>query len=348
MKKNISLLLLLSSFVLVSCGGTSSSGETTKQSTEESVTTTGDTTQVATTTQSTASEQQVEPSIVYPAGTPALGLANYLVDHVDSSTVVDASGLIAEFSKGAEGSDIIVSPVNVGVKMYNTNAAYKLFKTFVWGNLFIISKNASVKSFADLDGKKVGYFGTQTATPYIVTTALMKNKNITISLEAGASTVSELTPLFVNGTYDTIITAEPVLSGLKLKGVVNDSVTIIDLQNEYKLMNGTNSYPQAGIFVNSESYGSYFKTAVLDKMVDAINKANTDPTTTAKNALKLSVFSTSNEAILTKAIPGSNFNIITDYTVEKTQIDSYLDILSSQNLGNTYGNTKPSEEFYIH
>lgn len=335
-------LILMSTFLLASCGSTSSNDTASLTASTNDTSATSETT-------SYANLKQKDLSATFPAGTPALGLANYLGVFEGTSSIADATGLAAEFAKGKNGSDIVVAPVNLGAKAYATSPDYRLFKTFVWGNLYVISKDETVKTFTDLEGKTVGLFGTKSATPTIVMKALASYNKINVTTEIGASTAAEMTALYSAGTYSTIVTAEPVLSALKVKGVVNDSTTIIDLQEEYKKMNGTSSYPQAGIFVKGETldkYGTNFDVE-FDKMKEAVLLTGTNAEQTVTNAKKLSCFSETPAPVLTKAIPGSHFGLTETKAEEISSIESYFDILNEQGLSASYGGKKPSKEFYI-
>ena len=75
-----------------------------------------------------ASQEEVKEdiSIICPSGTPALALANYKVanEDVNFEIVEGSDALVAAF--GNKSHDVIVAPVNLGAKFYNTNENYVL------------------------------------------------------------------------------------------------------------------------------------------------------------------------------------------------------------------------------
>ena len=107
-------------------------------------------------------EEQLEKiSVIMPTGTPALALANYVKeakdkDEADVSLVAGADLLKSAFIN--KDKDVIVAPVNLGAMMYNNYEAYVLYKTFVWGNLYLASKN-ELTSINDLNEKTLVVFG---------------------------------------------------------------------------------------------------------------------------------------------------------------------------------------------
>ena len=126
--KRIGILFGLAAIgLLASCGN---EANTTTEKKDET------TTVVPTTT-----VDETPVSIICPSGTPALGLANYYdsVKGASFEIVNGADPLVAAF--GTKSHDLIVAPVNLGAKFYNTNENYVLAKTFVWGNLFLASKS---------------------------------------------------------------------------------------------------------------------------------------------------------------------------------------------------------------
>jgi NitT/TauT family transport system substrate-binding protein len=166
-------------------------------------------------------------SIIMPTGTPALGLAEYAVDakedeNITIDIVAGSDPLMAAFVN--KSYNVIVAPVNLGAKMFKQYEEYVLYSTFVWGNLYIASKQ-QINSFEDLDGKTVVAFG-KNSTPDIVMQALLKHhKDINVTLEY-VSDVSEANTLLAGNQDKIIVTAEPSITKLKSKF----NLSIIDLQ----------------------------------------------------------------------------------------------------------------------
>lgn len=279
-------------------------------------------------------------TLASPTGTPSLGLANYIVDHKEDTHIISGATIASEFTSGI--NDCIVAPTNVGIKMYNVTQKYVLYKTIVWGNLYILTRS-NAQNIKELEGKTINYFGGENATPFVITSAILEANNVSCELVSGGSDVSSLNPLFLTNKMETIITAEPSLSNIKSK--IKGDYNIIDLQKEFKKMTGHSSYPQASIFIKKE----LLETNSIDSfkpLLDSVKETKLIEET-AKNAISIhESFKTIGEENLKLAIPNCNFEIKENLEDEMTAINDYLDILSKAGLAATFGNKKIDEEIF--
>lgn len=280
-----------------------------------------------------------EIKIIAPSGTPSLALSNYFADASENVKweIVDGSDpLIAAFT--SRSHDIIVAPVNLGSKFYNNNQAYLLYKTFVWGNTYIASTKEITK-LQDLEGLNITAFG-ESSTPGIVLKALLKYYNINANVTYVSDVATSNQALLTNKA-DTILTAEPSLSNVKIK----KSVYIIDLQTEWMKMTGSYSYPQAAIFVKASKKNNPNVKETLEQMIKSVKDTVKDPVTSAQNATKLNeTFKKLGETILTSAIPNCHYDV---ETKDQEAVEFYFNKLNELGLGKMYGGTLPDEAFYL-
>ena len=277
-------------------------------------------------------------TMIMPTGTPALALAEFAMteENVKAEVVAGSDPLVAAFT--SKSHDVIVAPVNLGAKMYSVYQEYVLYKTFVWGNLYLASKN-QINSFKDLDGKTVVAFG-KNSTPDIVMQALLKyHSDINVNVEY-VSDVSEANTLLASGKAEIIVTAEPSIS--KLKSKLN--LSVLDLQEEWAKMTGNESYPQAGIFVRKSITGKKYIKDALNKMKATILNANLNPSVCAEYAVELhSSFATLGKEVLVNAIPNCHYQIIEN---EKEAVDYYLQMMIDLGFEKQMGGSLPVDEFY--
>ena len=288
----------------------------------------------------TNEEELTSLSIICPSGTPSLALANYKVAHEDVKfEIVEGSDpLVAAF--GSKSHEIIVAPVNLGAKFYNTNENYVLAKTFVWGNLFLASKS-DLTSFDDVDGKKLVVFS-QGSTPDIITQILIKENNLNVELDY-VSNVKEANTALVSGKADYVITAEPAIS--KIKDA--QGIKTVDLQAEYAKVTGTSSYPQAGIFVKKDVKDDKLVKDTVNQLLDSVTNTVSNPDSSADNAVLVSeTFKTLGKETLVKAIPNSHYQLL-DKNDEKTAVNKYLQYLLDLGFAKQVGDKLPGEEFYL-
>ena len=276
--------------------------------------------------------------IIMPTGTPSLALSEFVVGNelVDAEVVAGSDPLVAAFTSGSH--EIIVAPVNLGAKMYQVNQEYVLYKTFVWGNLYIASKS-ELNSFKDLNGKTVVAFG-KNSTPDIVMQALLKHhSDINVKVEYVAD-VSEANTLLAGGKAEIVVTAEPAISKLKSKF----NLSIIDLQEEWATMTGNSSYPQAGIFVKKSVAKEKFIQDRLVEMKNSIINANANPLACAEKAVQLhSSFEALGKEVLVSAIPNCHYQILES---DKEAVNYYLQMMIELGFSKQMGEKLPVDEFY--
>lgn len=280
-------------------------------------------------------------SIIMPTGTPALGLAEYAVDakedeNITIDIVAGSDPLMAAFVN--KSYNVIVAPVNLGAKMFKQYEEYVLYSTFVWGNLYIASKQ-QINSFEDLDGKTVVAFG-KNSTPDIVMQALLKHhKDINVTLEY-VSDVSEANTLLAGNQDKIIVTAEPSISKLKSKF----NLSIIDLQEEWAKMTGNDSYPQAGIFVQKDALKNKYVKNELSKMKQSVLNSIKNPQVCAEKAVAMHTsFETLGKEVLVSAIPNCHYQIIEN---EKEAVNYYLQMMMELGFGKQMGESLPKDEFF--
>ena len=286
-------------------------------------------------------EEYEKISVIMPTGTPALALANYVKEAVDTDSADVSLVAGADLLKSAfinKDKDIIVAPVNLGAMMYNTYESYVLYKTYVWGNLYLASK-ASLNSLSDLNEKKVVVFG-QNSTPDIVFRSILQSyPELNVEIEY-VDDVATANTMLASGKAEYIISAEPSLTKIKAKLGLN----VIDLQEEWKKISGSESYPQAGIFVKKDKLEDKSVKNALNKMLASVRSAISNPSECAKNAVSIhESFATLTEEVLVLSIPNCHFNVVED---EKQAVNFYLQKMIDLGFSKQVGGKVPGEGFF--
>lgn len=285
-------------------------------------------------------------SIIAPTGTPALGIAPTLSNLINDKTVKNkveiVSGsdlLIAAFTQ--KNYDIIVAPVNLGAKMYQNSKEYVLYKTIVWGNLYLMSnKDIVINDIKDLANKKVTVFG-KNSTPDIVFKSIIKNYNVNVEISY-VSDVTEANTVFLSGKADIVMGAEPSISQLKKVG--KKEFNTFDLQDAWKKMTGSSSYPQAGIFVKKSISKEEHIEKVLTNLKNDISTSSTNVTNIAKSAVSIhSSFEKLTQATLEVAIPNCNYQVLES---DKKAVEFYFQKMIDLGFGAQIGGSLPVDEFY--
>lgn len=277
-------------------------------------------------------------NVIAPSGTPSLALTSFIktTESADVEIVSGSDPLIAAFTSSS--SDIIVAPVNLGAKFYKEMGQYILFKTFVWGNLYIASKN-EINGLSDLQDKKLTVFGKNSTPDIVVKTILSSNPSLNVSIEY-VSDVTEANTLLLSGAAEYVVSAEPALSKL----VLTKNIHYIDLQAEWSKATNQMSYPQAGIFVNKDKLNNTTIQNVLNEMLDSVEYTINNPSDAAEIATSVHTsFETLGASVLTHSIPNCHFALIDN---EKTAVVAYLQIMLDLGLGKQMGGSLPDEQFF--
>lgn len=307
MKKRIYLLGLIS--LLVSCNSTSASN-------------------------SSGVQQNLSPKIIVPNGTPTLGIANYAVNHMDNVEVVAGPKLLSA-AFASKDKDIIIAPINLGVTRYNTDTSYSLYRTLVWDNIYLVSRS-EITTLNDLANQKITSFG-KSSTPEIILNTILSTSNLTDSVEVEyLDNVTMANSMFVDGSRDIIITAQPNLS---LIDTSNSYVT--PLNKFWKEATNLDSYPQSGIFVKTSEYDE-LKTA-LSEIDQAIAEISQDVAKSAKNG-EIVTNNAFKEDVLLNAIPLCGYKTFDN---EKSLLEGYFRIMIDKGMGSSIGGKLPDEAFYL-
>lgn len=318
MKKNLFTFLLLA-LCLTGC----QSGE--------NPTTSSNTTELPT---SSSTVTQKNATIISPKGTPAIAIANYAIDHQDDvELVAGPDALVAAFTSGEK--DIIVAPINLGAMRYNNgNTAYRLYRTIVWDNLYVVSRT-KISSIEDLKDKDITSFG-KGSTPQIVLETIFNHANFAKDKITYTDNVVSALSMFNANQADIVISAQPNVSSL----TPNDTdVFVTSLSTFWKDATHLETYPQSGIFVKNESLDQIKDT--LKAIDEQYNTINENVENTAKNAAQLLSMP---EALLKKAIPNCGYKVIDD---EFTYVKGYYQAMIDLGLDKAVGGELPDENFYI-
>lgn len=201
---------------------------------------------------SASTNQQTEPqtvSILAPTGAPALAMTLATSD-MDNITLDYTSGtdlLTAELAKTDGTYDIIVAPVNLGVKTFETNDTYKLAAILTWGNLYMVGTDEA--DLTDTEAQ-VALFG-EGAIPGMVYNKV-EAENVTAQT-TWYSSVSEAQQALLSQQAQAALLAEPAVTATIAKGKENglDLRVLADLQTLWqdKEQSNEKGYPQAALFI---------------------------------------------------------------------------------------------------
>lgn len=224
----------------------------------------------ASSTSSKGSETALaEPlKVLCPQGAPALATLGLEVDDADVEYVEGQDLLVSELSKKEGDYDMIVAPINLGVKTWKEAEAYQLEGVLTWGNLYVVSADETWNA----PDKKIALFG-EGAVPGLVFDEVYPDLQATSEYYPS---VAEASTALVSGKVDAALLAQPAAAGAVAKAKENGTELKVqaDLQQRWQEKHETSQkgYPQAALFVKKDHAKDYQNA--IDKMADYLKTAD--------------------------------------------------------------------------
>ena len=270
-----------------------------------------------------------EVKIITPQGNPFIAVGNLLgEENIKIDSVNGAAGVKQALVAGEY--DIVIAPLNLGAQLYSKEQSkYVLNSVIALGNTYIVSnKNVKLDSIQDLQGKTILAYS-QGGTPDIVLQYVLNANNVQATIEYQPS-ITEVVPFFMQGQYDYILAAEPVITNLKVKK--NKELNVLNLQDYTD-----NTIMQAAVFVNPNSQKQESIKAVISKIEANIKQMNENPQAYANSIISKDVyFSDLGADIIATSLPNANLSFL-DAKNNKSKIEAYLTMIGYQ---------LPNEGFY--
>lgn len=171
----------------------------------------------------------------------------------------------------------ILAPITNAIMLYNKGADVKLANVAVWGMLYILSADDSVKSLADLKGKQIAVTGGSTGYHGTVFRHILIKNNIDPDKDLTILNMdmTEASSKLATGEIKLALSNEPN-SSVAISNAAKGNVTVkraIDLQAEWAKATGNKSrIPQAGLIVVGDNAKNTVLVNEVLKQFDASAK----------------------------------------------------------------------------
>ncbi len=288
------------------------------------------------------------------AGPTGMGMA-YMLDSEDTInnyeyTVAGAPDQVT--SKLLTGNfDIAAIPTNVAATLYNgSNGKIKLLALNTLGVLYVLEKGDSIKSIADLKGKKI-YVSGQGAVPEFMLDYLLSANGIDpdkdVTIDFTYSTHADLVAFAASGAADVVLLPEPTVTSLLSQN--SDMKVALDLNKVWdETVKGTDYegtvISMGCVAVNTE-FANKHPEAVKNFLVDyenSVNKVNGDFTAASEKIAELGIVPKAPVAL--KALPRCNIVFVSGKEMVE-QVKGFYDVLFNANP-KSVGGKLPDEAFY--
>lgn len=194
----------------------------------------------------TKPEEKTVTKVLVPSGAAALGMLGVFDNDAYDVEVVDGTDVLtAELAKKDSDYDVIVAPVNLGVKVYSQTETYKLNGILTWGNLYLVGEEDNQWESPEAS---IAAFG-ENAVPGLVYSTLFKEQ---ADKTVYYPSVAEAQQSLLAGKENVALLAQPAAAAAIAKGKEQgkEYEIIADLQTMWQNEQNTQEkgYPQAAVF----------------------------------------------------------------------------------------------------
>lgn len=298
------------------------------------------------TTQKQELKDDTAVTIAYRDGIPALTLAKMMdekaIANINYEMISSAEALTAKVIN--KEVDMAIVPSNFAAVAYNKELGYKIAGTSVWGNMYMLTSDESIKTIADLKGRKITAFA-KGLTPDLILRYVLKSNDIDPDADVEIQYLTaptEVAPAFIAGKADIVIAPEPMATAITLKA--QKVIRLIDFSEEVKKQGMTNGYPQATLIVKQELIENHKELVdlILSSYEDSIKWAS-------ENKEQLGELSEMYELGVQKpaVIKGFDTMNIGNFTITDTSdYDKYYEILKQEDAKNVGGKVPDKDAYY--
>ena len=273
------------------------------------------------------------------AGLMQKSAAGELDDNYEISLYAAPTDIVGLVAGGK--ADIAAVPSNVAATLYKkTEGKVRLIAINTLGVLYLLTKDESIKSVKDLEGKTVVTSG-QGATPEYVTDFILEKNGVKNCTLTYLGEHAEVVTQAVTGGADTVLLPEPFVSTLLSKNA--GFRVAIDINEEWEKV--SDAALSMGVLIASKDFCENNPEALkrfLKAYGESVSFVNEKPGEAAKVIAEYGIVAS--EELAKNAIPNCNIVCITGSDM-KTRIKPFLELLHEKNAASV-GGQMPDEEFY--
>lgn len=288
------------------------------------------------------------------------GPASFPLAHmVENNTMQDVADktVLAPWSTGDQlkamvtsgQAQIVNTPINNAIMLYNKGAKVKLLNVAVWGMLYVISSDENVKSIADLKGKEISVAGKGGIHDLILRHLLIKNnidpeKDIKLSY----MDMTEAQTKLITGELKYALLNEPGSSMALVNGKKNGAklFRVLDISKEWAALTGKQEakIPWAGfIVVGDNAQNEMLVDTFLSKFAESAKHINENAATIGSVVEKH--LSQMKAPAVAASIPYSRLEPVTADQCQK-DIEEFFNELLTTAPAESIGGKLPDGNFY--
>lgn len=232
--------------------------------------------------------------------------------------------------------DCAVLPTVMAANLYNKGLDYNMVACPVWGTLYLMTNDSTVRSLSDVSGRKISVFG-QGATPDILLSRFLnKNSVKNATTDYTFSNNADISAAFLSKKISLAVISEPLVSMLIQKDSENRIVSEINCE-DFFYNSDKDIFVQTAFVVNNHFAVSYPESlrTICEAYSASCNFVNDEPAKTAALMVKYGIVSSQKSALM--SIPLCNIRYVAAFAVDR-EIEKYLRIFYETNPESVGGN----------
>ena len=182
---------------------------------------------------SSVPEEKTPAKVLCPTGAPALSTLGIQDPELAEVEYTEGQDLLAaELNKSDSEYDVIVAPVNLGVKSWKESDTWQLNAVVTWGNLYMVSDTQDW----NVEDNTIGAFG-EGAVPGMVSQEVFPDLKCDVTFYPSAAEASQA---LISGQVHTALLAQPVAAAAvaKCKEAGTEVSVVSDLQQMWQEKTG--------------------------------------------------------------------------------------------------------------
>ncbi len=252
----------------------------------------------------------------------------------------------AAVASGSMGA--VVMPSYAAANLHNRGLGLGLLNVLTTGLLYVVSKDETLKTVADLKGRTLALPFRNDMPDYVMARLLAQAGfgpgDVTLEYTASPP---EAVQLLLTGRADAALLSEPAATGvtIKAKSLFMTVHRSIDIQAEWKAVAGTEDIPQAGLALTSgvqQALGGAGIEALQMAIEMALADALSDPQAASEAAADALGFPAE---IIAASFPTSRLAAIRASAARKT-LEDFYGVLAAANPA-IIGGRLPGGGFYL-
>lgn len=283
-----------------------------------------------------------------PTGIGMVGIMQENTGEYEFNLVGAADEIVAAVASGS--ADIAACPTNLAATLYQkTSGGVQLLGLNTLGVLHVLSSDDSIKSVADLAGRKI-YATGQASVPEYVVAYILEQNGLTDKVEIEwVAEHSELAALMASGEVETGILPEPhVTSALMQNDKLSAVLDVTELFGEAAKKAGNDDMVLSmGCVVVNRDFAAKNPekvAAFLASYANSVELVNSDVDTASALVEQFGVMPKA--AVAKRAIPNCHITLVTGQEMI-AQISPLYDVLFNANPKSVGGKLPDADFYYV-